>query len=1208
MRINKIYLKGYKRFRFNNIKEFTAEFPSPVTVIVGSNGSGKAQPVTDPIKVPGGWKMMGDIKVGDFVTAVDGRPARVSGVFPQGMKSLLRVKFNDGRFLDVPKEHLWTVYDDLHPEGIITTTEKLFIAVNRGQLFYIDTATPEEVKPLPMSIHPYLLGVLVAKCNLSAYPYVVTVQKEIAEYILTILPHGTTAKLTHYSDSKIGIEFVSNRDIPTNLDTTLRKMGLSGCRGYDRSLPLTFINNASEEQKYQFLQGVNDVAGYVNRLDKIADKGSIAHFNYITVSPRLADNIQQIVYSLGGVCAITVKHPFRLVDSKYLPGITTYVVSYRLGDPGRAVNEKIKRANLATHYTGPLACRLRITSVTCLPIKAKCQCIMIDHPRHLYVTKDYIVTHNTSLLNELCPLPAVRTDFEKDGMKVLEITHEGKDFTLISDFSNKNSPHSFIVNDRELNIGHTTDIQTELVEKYFGITSGIRDLIYNKIKLTKTTKSERRNLFLRINPMDLSLILDIHKKTQSKIKDCKANLTLLQTRKVDLESKMISAELLQQHKLTKKNLEEQLKLLQKITYALWQHCETILSKFQEDVEYAKTHKNFSGDEILHNCKRIYRDLVKFSKVARGDDFYDEKEKLHGKHQVLQNKKRTLSELIQNLSNEVDEFTAHLEKAQDRPVSAIEKEIADLDEAIAKFPIIEEAVIPSEFIDQHKSMLPEIKKIIEVFINADVKMELPEKITGKIFKYQELKQQLSVHRNRETNILEALKELAEETKELKENAGVPEGCTFVCGLKSMFFERNNRILKQMETLRNDLSEVRKHIKECGEEYARLEVRLKPFEEYELVAQFNRLKNFLCSGYFILFKSDEDLVYRLNTQPWKILSDLDTHITHSVMRAELVQLQDRRKVLNTELATLMKTSDASLEFLKKELAKKELEVKKRLQELETIETEANTVDSEYNLYLEYTLCCDKMAHYKEIYTREERALLVKNAYRYWKTLENEYEEIQRKIQEELRTLETLVKEQEMIRNTYETEILKNIESITAKKNVLDRIETALSPNTGIPHRSMVKYLNTMINNVNYFINGIWSYKMSLSSISDDDILDYGFPITIGSELNKDISCTSDGQAEIIDLVWVLTILLQMKLLNKIPFFADEVSRCMDEYHRGRTLTFLNSMIDTELVEQLFIINHFAAISDGFKNSNVICLNSDNLTDLPSHTNEHVTIVTC
>ena len=84
--------------------------------------------------------------------------------------------------------------------------------------------------------------------------------------------------------------------------------------------------------------------------------------------------------------------------------------------------------------------------------------------------------------------------------------------------------------------------------------------------------------------------------------------------------------------------------------------------------------------------------------------------------------------------------------------------------------------------------------------------------------------------------------------------------------------------------------------------------------------------------------------------------------------------------------------------------------------------------------------------------------------------------------------------MIRNTYETEILKNIQIISDQKNVLDRLETALSPNSGIPHRSMVKYLNVMINNVNYFLSNIWSYRMKIDAVSEDEVIDYGFHIQI------------------------------------------------------------------------------------------------------------------
>lgn len=118
----------------------------------------------------------------------------------------------------------------------------------------------------------------------------------------------------------------------------------------------------------------------------------------------------------------------------------------------------------------------------------------------------------SSLLHQLNPTPPVRTDFEKDGYKEIHISHQGHNYVLKSDFTNKTSPHSFIVDDEELNIGHTTDVQTELVWKHFKISTLINNLVYTKIKLTDISKSERKNLFLEVNPIDLDLVVDTHKK------------------------------------------------------------------------------------------------------------------------------------------------------------------------------------------------------------------------------------------------------------------------------------------------------------------------------------------------------------------------------------------------------------------------------------------------------------------------------------------------------------------------------------------------------------------------------------------------------------------------------------------------------------------------------------------------------------------------
>jgi len=216
----------------------------------------------------------------------------------------------------------------------------------------------------------------------------------------------------------------------------------------------------------------------------------------------------------------------------------------------------------------------------------------------------------SGLLAELSPLPPVRTDFEINGKKELDLEHNGHIYNLISDFSNKTSPHSFIMDGDELNIGHTSQIQNELVNKHFNISASIYDLIYNKVQLSRTTKSERKNLFLKINPMDLSLILDAHKKTLSKIKDCKANLVLLKTKKAELESKMIPDDILKNNKTTKESLNAQASMVQVIILSLMQHIEHIKNTFREDIN---NYTNIDTSSIIASCNELQQQVRKFTK-------------------------------------------------------------------------------------------------------------------------------------------------------------------------------------------------------------------------------------------------------------------------------------------------------------------------------------------------------------------------------------------------------------------------------------------------------------------------------------------------------------------------------------------------------------------------------------------------------------------
>lgn len=78
-------------------------------LIVAPLGVGKAQPLTSKVLTPDGFKLMGEIKVGDMVIGRDGKSHKVTGVFPQGKRPIYKVSFINGTSCECDIEHLWTI-------------------------------------------------------------------------------------------------------------------------------------------------------------------------------------------------------------------------------------------------------------------------------------------------------------------------------------------------------------------------------------------------------------------------------------------------------------------------------------------------------------------------------------------------------------------------------------------------------------------------------------------------------------------------------------------------------------------------------------------------------------------------------------------------------------------------------------------------------------------------------------------------------------------------------------------------------------------------------------------------------------------------------------------------------------------------------------------------------------------------------------------
>lgn len=87
-------------------------------------GSGKAMPLSTRVKVPNGWKALGDLKVKDIVVTPGGDTACVESIYPQGITEVYRFYFEDGRTADSHPYHLWkTTVNGI--DEILTTLEVL---------------------------------------------------------------------------------------------------------------------------------------------------------------------------------------------------------------------------------------------------------------------------------------------------------------------------------------------------------------------------------------------------------------------------------------------------------------------------------------------------------------------------------------------------------------------------------------------------------------------------------------------------------------------------------------------------------------------------------------------------------------------------------------------------------------------------------------------------------------------------------------------------------------------------------------------------------------------------------------------------------------------------------------------------------------------------------------------------------------------------
>ncbi len=344
------------------------------------------QPYSAKVLTPDGWKRMGDLKVGDLVFNRHGDPVRVLDVVEKGVQDVYEIRLKDGRKTRATETHKWVVlpyharsrtHPDFGREVLRTTLE-----LKTGKMAdAIPHVRPIRYPKADLPIPPYTLGCFLADGFMGHSPArVFNADEEIIERVGQEVPEGRLAQAMLHTKPLYQYSMSTPGRAPNPVGDALRDLGLLGARGPAKFVPEVYLR-ASVEQRLDLLRGLLDSDG-----DVTADRYRV----YFTTSyERLRDDVIELVRSLGG--SATWKY-----YTNSSTGRGAYKVTIRLPEEVVPfyVSRNAERCGYHSHKFAPRALHTLVDEVVYVG-RERCRCILIDDPDHLYVTDDYILTHNT---------------------------------------------------------------------------------------------------------------------------------------------------------------------------------------------------------------------------------------------------------------------------------------------------------------------------------------------------------------------------------------------------------------------------------------------------------------------------------------------------------------------------------------------------------------------------------------------------------------------------------------------------------------------------------------------------------------------------------------------------------------------------------------------------------------------------------------------
>lgn len=361
---------------------------SGVTVIAGRPGMGKAQPLTAMVKTRDGWKAIGDLRLGDALASIDGAPSLVSGIFPQGTKPIFKITFSDGRSTRACADHLWSVSSCKFDGPRVLDTKTIAEMIGKERFtnrLYVPLISGHFGRAEPLPIAPWLLGALIGNGNMSGNCVRISTADAATLYRVQRELDGVS-RLRASGDYDYAI-VNETRGGENHVMASLSALGLMGKRSEEKFIPAAYMN-ADRASRLELLRGLMDTDGWVETFGVV---------RYSTSSKRLADDVVSLVRSVGGLCTVAMRRAPKFTHKgEKREGMDHYVCTIRHSDP-KSLMSLVRKSRRCDRKVEP---RLTIRAIE-PDGEEQAVCISVTHPSRLYVTDDYVVTHNTAMACDL---------------------------------------------------------------------------------------------------------------------------------------------------------------------------------------------------------------------------------------------------------------------------------------------------------------------------------------------------------------------------------------------------------------------------------------------------------------------------------------------------------------------------------------------------------------------------------------------------------------------------------------------------------------------------------------------------------------------------------------------------------------------------------------------------------------------------------------